>query len=50
MKTETLAEKKEAEVLINRLREEEMPRLRAEFNAREAEKDVRSTLTIATIC
>jgi hypothetical protein len=50
MKTETLAEKKEAEVLINKLREEEMPRLRAEFDAQEAEKDVRLISPTAFNC
>jgi hypothetical protein len=39
-KTETLEEKKEAEVLINKMRKEQLPRLRAEFDAQEAEKDI----------
>ena len=39
-KKETLSEKNEAEGLMIRMREEQMPRLRAEFDTREAAKDV----------
>ena len=38
--TETLEEKKEAEILLKKYQSEQEPQLRAEFDAREAEKDV----------
>ena len=39
-KKETVDEKNKAERLMAKLREEQLPRLRAEFNTREAAKDV----------
>lgn len=50
-KTETLDEKKEAEVLINRLQEEQLPQLQREFDKQEARKDVSlTTTTIYIFC
>ena len=42
-------EKNEAEGLMRKMREDQMPRLRAEFDARESEKDVRIVHSVRRI-
>ena len=48
-KKETLDKKNEAEELIRKMRKDQILRLRAEFDARESEKDVRIVHSVRRI-